>query len=228
MSAGREVPGPSAVVLQHRDDAPGGLLIDVLAASGFRSTVVRVDQGETLPDPGAFTLAVTLGCDGSDDDRADGLATELDWLGQADRAGPPVLGVGFGAQALAVALGGGVQRAPRARYGWLWLSTSIPGWISSGPWLTWQEDVIRLPSRARLLAHDRVGPQAFQAGGHLGLQFHPEITPKILGDWIAAGRAPSLDSQGVLEVTSREYAAASVAAERLLTTYVHSLTKRQR
>lgn len=88
--------------------------------------------------------------------------------------------------------------------------------------------MIRLPSRARLLAHDRVGPQAFQAGGHLGLQFHPEITPKILGDWIAAGRAPSLDSQGVLEVTSREYAAASVAAERLLTTYVHSLTKRQR
>jgi len=228
MSAGREARGPSAVVLQHRDDAPGGLLIDVLAASDFRSTVVRVDRGETLPDPGAFTLAVTLGCERSDGDRADGLARELDWLRQADRAGTAVLGVGFGAQALAVALGGGVQRAPRARYGWLWLSTSIPGWISSGPWLAWQEDVIRLPSRARLLAHDRVGPQAFLAGGHLGLQFHPEITPKILGDWIAAGRAPSLDSQGVLEVTSREYAAASVAAERLLTTYVHSLTKRQR
>jgi GMP synthase (glutamine-hydrolysing) len=228
MSAVREVPGPAAVVLQHRDDAPGGLLIDVLAASGFRSTVVRVDRGETLPDPGAFTLAVTLGCDGSDGDRAGRLATELDWLRQADQAGTAVLGVGFGAQALAVALGGGVQRAPRARYGWLWLSTSSPGWISSGPWLAWQDDVIRLPSRARLLAHDRVGPQAFLAGGHLGLQFHPEITPKILGDWIAAGRAPSLDSQGMLEVTSREYAAASVAAERLLTTYIHSLTNRQR
>ena len=75
-------------------------------------------------------MAVTLGCDGSDDDRAGRLATELDWLRQADRAGTAVLGVGFGAQALAVALGGGVTRAEGC-YGWLWLSTSRPGWISS-------------------------------------------------------------------------------------------------
>ena len=228
MSAGPNARGPSAVVLQHRDDAPGGLLIDVLAASGLRSTIVRVDRGEPLPDPGSFTLAVTLGRDGSADEPAGALSTELDWLRQADRAGTAMLGVGFGAQALAVALGGGVDRAPRARYGWLWVSTSIPRWISSGPWLAWQEDVIRLPAGARLLAHDQVGPQAFIAGGHLGLQFHPEITPKILGDWIAAGRVSSLDSQGMLEVTSREYATASVAAERLLTTYIHSLTERQR
>ena len=228
MSAGPNARGPSAVVLQHRDDAPGGLLIDVLAANGLRSTIVRVDRGEPLPDPGSFTLAVTLGRDGSADEPAGALSTELDWLRQADRAGTAMLGVGFGAQALAVALGGGVDRAPRARYGWLWVSTSIPRWISSGPWLAWQEDVIRLPAGARLLAHDQVGPQAFIASGHLGLQFHPEITPKILGDWIAAGRVSSLDSQGMLEVTSREYATASVAAERLLTTYIHSLTERQR
>jgi len=228
MSAGPNARGPSAVVLQHRDDAPGGLLIDVLAASGLRSTIVRVDRGEPLPDPGSFTLAVTLDRDGSADEQSGALSTELDWLRQADRAGTAMLGVGFGAQALAVALGGGVDRAPRARYGWLWVSTSIPRWISAGPWLAWQEDVIRLPAGARLLAHDRVGPQAFIAGGHLGIQFHPEITPKILGDWIAAGRVSSLDSQGMLEVTSREYASASVAAERLLTTYIHSLTERQR
>ena len=45
------VPGETAVVLQHRDDSPGGLLIDVLAAAGFRSSTVRVDRGEPLPDP---------------------------------------------------------------------------------------------------------------------------------------------------------------------------------
>lgn len=228
MTAGPDARGPSAVVLQHRDDAPGGLLIDVLSASGFRSTVVRVDRGESLPDPGLFTLAVTLGRGRPADEPAGELTTELDWLRQADRAGTAMLGVGFGAQALAIALGGGVDQAPRARYGWLWVSTSMPHWISSGPWLAWQEDVIRLPAGARLLAHDQVGPQAFIAAGHLGLQFHPEITPKILGDWIAAGRFSSLDSQGTLEVTSREYATASVAAERLLTTYIHSLTTGQR
>lgn len=228
MSIGREAPEASAVVLQHRDDAPGGLLIDVLAARGFRSRVVRIDRGEALPDAGTFTLAVTLGCDSAVDERASWVATEIEWLRQADRAGTAVLGVGSGAQALAVALGGGVDRAPRPRYGWLWVSTAAPGWISSGPWLAWQEDVIRLPERARLLAHDAVGPQAFLVGGHLGLQFHPEITPKMLGNWIAAGRVSSLDSQGVLEVTSREYATASVAADRLLTTYIDSLATSRR
>jgi GMP synthase-like glutamine amidotransferase len=199
-------------------------LIDVLGAAGFRSTVVRADRGEALPDPARFTLAVTLGCDGASDAQAVGWDdTELEWLRQADRAGTMVLGVGSGAQALAVALGGGVQRAPRGRHGWVWIRSSMPGWISSGPWLSWQEQVIRLPSEARLLAHDPLGPQAFMTRGHLGVQFHPEVTPKILSDWITAGQVTSLDAQGMLEATSREYATASGAAERLLSTYIHSL-----
>jgi GMP synthase (glutamine-hydrolysing) len=229
MSVASEARNSSAVVLQHRDDAPGGLLIDVLRDAGFRSRTVRVDRGEPLPDPASLSLAVTLGRDGAvDEQSSEWIATELDWLRQADRAGTPVLGVGFGAQVLATALGGGVQRAVRARRGWVWISSSSPGWISRGPWLAWQEDVIRLPPKARLLAHDRIGPQAYLANGHLGLQFHPEITPKILCGWVTAGQAPGLDSQGVLEVTSREYATASAAAHRLLSTYVQSLANRRR
>jgi len=229
MTVASEVPGSSAVVLQHRSDAPGGLLDDVLTAAGFRTVAVRVDRGERLPDPGSFTLAVALGCDRADDERtADWAGTEIDWLRQADRAGTAVLGVGSGANALALALGGGVQRAHRARHGWVWISSSIPGWISTGPWLAWQEHVISLPPRARLLAHDPLGPQAYSVNRHLGVQFHPEVTPKILCDWITAGNARSLDSQGVLEVTSREYATASAAAHRLLSTYIHSLATSQR
>ena len=172
-------------------------MIDVLAAAGFRSSTVRVDRGEPLPDAGSVTLAVTLGCDGAAAERAAGwIETELEWLRQADSAGTAVLGVGFGAQALALALGGGVRRAPRGRHGWVWISSSIPGWISSGPWLAWQDDVIRLPPGARLLAHDPLGPQAYSVSGHLGIQFHPEVTPKILSDWITAGHASCLDTQG--------------------------------
>ena len=52
MGDASEAAGPSAVVLQHRDDAPGGLLIDVLAASRLSLEIVRVDRGEPLPDPG--------------------------------------------------------------------------------------------------------------------------------------------------------------------------------
>jgi len=229
MSHASPAPGSSAVVLQHRDDAPGGLLIDALAAAGFRSSTVRVDRGEPLPDPGPFALAVTLGYDHAEDEQAPGsLDAELDWIREADRAGIAVLGVGSGAQTLALALGGSVDRAPRARHGWVWVSSSLPGWISPGPWLAWQERVITLPPKAQLLAHNPLGPQAYSVARHLGVQFHPEVTPRILCDWVTAGRTASLDTQGVLEVTSREYATASASAHRLLSTYVNSLATRPR
>jgi GMP synthase-like glutamine amidotransferase len=214
---------PTAVVLQHREDAPGGLLMDVLAGQGFSRRTVRVDLGESLPDPAGFRLAITLGSDGLVDGANSGSAAEIDWLRRADRAGTAVLGLGAGAQALAVALGGTVDPAPTARHRWVWVSSDTPGWIASGPWLAWRDAVIRLPPATTLLAHDPLGPQVFAAGGHLGVQFHPEVTPKILADWVTAERGHGLDAQGLLEGTSREFATASAAARRLLSTYIHSL-----
>ncbi len=231
-----ESTGLPALVIQHRGDAPGGRLNDVLAEQGFRATTVRADLGEPLPDPGAFGLVVALGWAGDTDageadaERSDAgtrsfAPATIEWLRAADRAGTAVFGLGSGAQALAVALGGGVDRAARSRHGWVWVSSSTPGWIADGPWLAWRDEVIRLPPRAKLLAHDPRGPQAFGAGRHLGVQFHPEITPEIVGAWVSSESSESLDAQGVLEQTSREFAAASPAAHRLLTTYVHSLAR---
>lgn len=213
-----------ALVLAHRDDAPAGVLIDALVAGGFTPLTVRVDRGEPLPDPEALRLAVALGRESWVADlKRPWVLTEVDWLRRADRAGTPILGIGFGAQALAVALGGGVQPALRPRHGWVWVASANPQSVPSGPWLAWQEEVIRLPPGAQLVAHDRVGPQAFAVGGHLGVQFHPEVTPEIVADWVATGPSNSLDAQGVLEVTSREYATASVAARRLFSTFVSTV-----
>jgi len=64
--------------------------------------------------------------------------------------------------------------------------------------------------------------------GHLGVQFHPEVTPKILGGWIGAGYPSAVDTQGLLEVASRESRSSSAAAHRLLSTYVGSLANRRR
>lgn len=222
MTGEHEPAGRPAAVLQHRADAPAGLLIEVLAEHGFRPHTIRVDLGEPIPDPTAFSLAVTLGPDGV---AANGDAVEIDWLRAADRGGVPVLGLGSGAQALAVALGGGVKRAARSRHGWVWVSSSTPGWIAAGPWLAWRDEVIRLPPRARLLAHDPLGPQAFGTARHLGVQFHPEVTPEIVAGWVRTAHDVTLDAQGILEVTSREFATASVLGRRLLSTYIHSLAR---
>jgi GMP synthase-like glutamine amidotransferase len=215
------VGGSTAVVLQHRSDAPAGLLNDVLAEAGFRPTTVRIDLGQPLPDPADFELAVTLG----DSDGGETAAGELEWLRTADRAGIAVLALGTGAQSLAVALGGRVERSPKSRHAWVWLSNATPGWIARGPWLAWRDEIIRLPSGATLLAHDTLGPQVFGAGRHLGVQFHPEVTPGIVADWVRPARDECLDAQGLLEVTSREFAAGSIAGRRLLSTYIHSVAR---
>lgn len=215
------LPGSPAVVIQHRDDAPGGLLNDVLAEHGFRPRTVRLDLGEPFPDPGGFHLAVTLG----NSSARETAAGEVEWLRRADLAGVAVLALGTGAQALAVALGGGVDAAPKSRHAWVWLSSATPGWIAAGPWLAWQDQVIRLPSRATVLAHDARGPQVFGSGRHLGVQFHPEVTPAIVDGWVRAARTEILDYQGIGEATSRDFAAASVAARRLLSTYIDSLAR---
>jgi GMP synthase-like glutamine amidotransferase len=215
------VSGSTAVVLQHRSDAPAGLLTDVLAEAGFRPRTIRIDLGEPLPDPAGFELAVSLG----ESTAREAAASEIEWLRMADRAGVAVLALGTGAQSLAVALGGEVHRVPKSRQGWVWLWSAMPGWIASGPWLAWRDETIRLPSGAKLLAHDARGPQVFGAGRHLGVQFHPEVTPGIVADWVRSARDESLDAQGLLEVTSREFAAASVAARRLLSTYIHSVAR---
>ena len=38
------------------------------------------------------------------------------------------------------------------------------------------------------LATAASGPQAFAVGPSVGVQFHPEVTPKIVDDWLADGR----------------------------------------
>jgi hypothetical protein len=64
-----------------------------------------------------------------------------------------------------------------------------------------------LPDAARLIADSPAGPQAYLLGRSLGLQFHPEVTPQIMDDWVSAYRH-ELDGEGVdpdelLEETER-------------------------
>jgi GMP synthase-like glutamine amidotransferase len=224
--SGAGMNGGIAFVLQDREDTPGGLVLDVLAERGLRATTVRLDRGEPLPDPGSSSLAFALGSAGAVDDPARGWAdSELEWLRQADRAGTAVLGLGLGAEALAVALGGAVERAPRPQRGWIRVATAVPDLIAPGPWLAWRDDVIRLPARAQLLAHDRVGPQAFRCNGHVGVQFHPAVTPEIVRRWVTATQGTVLDYQGILEATSRDYDAGTAAGRRLLSGFIDSVLR---
>ncbi len=175
---------PRGLVLQQQRDAPPALLDDWGRERGLALDVVRADLEPALPAPQRFHFAVALGSD----ERADDLSVswiprELEWLRCADQAGLPVLGICFGAQALAVALGGAVRTAPVPEIGWVTVQTDAPALVAPGPWFTWHGDLIDLPERAVEIARNAAGVQAFTTGAHLGVQFHPEVTAAVVEAW---------------------------------------------
>ncbi|WP_354699329.1 hypothetical protein DSM112329_05042 [Paraconexibacter sp. AEG42_29] len=218
------------LVLQHQDDAPAGLLGGLLAARfGAGVRTVRVDA-EPLPSGDDRPRAVVvLGADASavDGGSAAWVGTEIAWIRRAAVIGVPVLGVCFGMQVLSAALGGRVHRMPAPQVGWIRTPSIDIQALPSGPWLSWHEDAVLPPPNARVLARDEFCVQAFAAGPHLGVQFHPEVTPAIVDDWIAAdGRdlaARVYDPDELRAQTAEHAPAAAQAALRLFSRWLRSV-----
>jgi GMP synthase-like glutamine amidotransferase len=215
------VTGVEVVVVQHQADAPPALLWGAIAAGGLQATTVDVGRGDALPAAAGPGAVVVLGSDASAVAPAPGwIEDEVAWLREVVAGGRPVLGICFGAQVLARALGGAVRRAPAPQIGWIAVGTTDPARVPDGPWMSWHEDVVEPPREAEVVAADAVGPQAYAHGRHLGLQFHPEVTPAVVEDWIGAydGRELAgevLDVDALRAATARHAAAAADRAARL-------------
>jgi len=108
----------------------------------------------------------------------------LDLLREADRRGIGVLGVCFGAQAMAAAFGGEVRHAGAAELGWRLVETSDRALVPPGPWFMWHSDTFDLPPGATEIARTSLGPQAFVIGPHVCVQFHPEANAGVVASWM--------------------------------------------
>jgi GMP synthase-like glutamine amidotransferase len=141
----------------------------------------------------------------------------------AIEAGVPILGLCFGGQMLARVLGSRLFRSEQAEIGWLPVRTHDPELVSTGPWFQWHFDSFTPPPGAKLIAETDAAPQAFVAGRSLGLQFHPEVTPEIMDDWVRAYphelEGEGVDPQGLLDETRRRAAQARQTTWRLLDSF---------
>ena len=195
--------------------------------------VVDVRTAARLPTPEGYDAAVALGAEESwaTVPRPLWMTRQLAWLDQAWAVAVPILGVCFGAQALATLHGGEVRPLPQPEIGWLQLELGDGAEFPAGPWLSWHEDVIVLPPTARELARSAASPHAFEVSLGLGVQFHPEADTETIRDWVNDATARDLSafvrSPASLIAESVEHAETSrVHAYRLFDHFVHAFVRR--
>jgi GMP synthase-like glutamine amidotransferase len=202
-------------VLEHEPEAPAALYADWAVERGHELDVLHVPALARWPQPGEHDAVVSLGSDCSVHASTEPwIAAELSFLHRAHAHGVPLLGICFGGQALARALGGQVTRSEAGIHAsWLEVATSDPELIPPGPWLRWHEDVFTVPPDAQELARGDVGPLAFALGASVGVQFHPEADAGIVDAWIAGDRERLL-AQGIDEARLRREAARAAPGAR--------------
>ena len=168
-------------------------------------------------DPASWDLVVTLGAPWPRDRIAAWSGDEVAFLRRARDAGVAVLGVCFGAQLLAEALGGGVTALEHGRVGWRTVDPRVAG-IDRGPWFVWNADQVVVPPDVEVLAEGPDGVEAFRAGRCAGVQFHPEMTAALLDRWLAlpGGTPAGLDVPALRAETRRRAPAAAARVPALL------------
>ena len=193
-----------ALVIVPEPGSEPVLVGDRLRQNGFELTEVLLsteqgDTGAALAEPDEFDLVVTMGSTRSvyEASSSGWIADTVDHLRGADAGDVPVLGICFGAQALASALGGSVVRAERPQVGWYPLEAGAGSGLPPGPWMQWHYDRIDPPHDATVLAHDDLCVQAYTVRRSLGVQFHPEVTRAHLAGWIELGGADELARLGI-------------------------------
>lgn len=219
-----------ALILQHEEPTPPGLLFEWLEKQKAQVDINRIDLDEKVPDPRDYDLIASLGSEFSAfDDSIPLVNRETQLIREAAAADVPVLGLCFGGQLMARVLGGKSFRAERSEIGWLKVRTKAPELIEEGPWFQWHFDTFSLPPGARLLADTEVGPQAYMIGRSLGLQFHPEVTPQIMESWVRAYRheldRDGVDPDALLEETNRRAPEVRGRSERLFSHFLTGIAK---
>jgi GMP synthase-like glutamine amidotransferase len=201
------------LVLEHEREVPAALFADWARARGYALRTASVPELAEWPDPRTLDVVVSLGSDRSVPAlREPWIAQEIEFLRRAHDAEVPVLGICFGAQALAKALGGEVSRAAQLALDWTTLETLDGELISPGPWLRWHEDVLTVPPQAREVARAGAVPLAFVQGSSVGVQFHPEVDAELVHAWLEESRSMLRERAIDEEAFRRQVAAAALGA----------------
>lgn len=222
--------------------SPAGLIGDAFASAGCDVSEMVVvprerhhspDVTVTFPEASAYDAVAFFGAIWSVYDTATipWISAEIAYARSLISLGVPVLGICFGGQMLAAAVGGRVERAPVPEIGWLSVASGEPALIDDGPWLSWHLDRFSVPPEVPVVARTALANQAFVHGRSLGLQFHPEVTDTVLETWLGSGGAAQLaelgaDPQALIEQSRTLADGAAARAHGLVRRFLLDVARR--
>lgn len=197
-----------ALFIQHDHVSPPGPVADRLRHHGYETVETLVVPESSFRDPNVsfefpplddYDLLIPLGSPwGAWDDACIGnwLLPEIEWIREAVTSGKPVLGICFGGQLVARAMGGSVAPGPTHEIGWTYIWSDRPDIVSNGPWFQFHYDRWVVPPGAVEIARSPIASQAFIINRTLALQFHPELTAEALDGWLVWGGDKSVEAVG--------------------------------
>lgn len=182
--------------------------IDAIGPASDRFVVADMQAGGHLGAPSDYSGVVVTGSSSSMTSPEPWYPEAIDFLKAAVDADLPTLGVCFGHQMLAVALGGRVEKNPRGReIGTVRVELTDAG--AADPLFaglprvvevqaTHTDAVTELPAGAVLLAsNERCSVQAFAIGSRIRtVQWHPEFSATVIRGYVD-GRAPLIREEGM-------------------------------
>lgn len=184
-----------------------------------------------LPADTAFDGAIVTGSRSSAYDEAEWIPPLCEVIESFVAAEVPLLGVCFGHQALAHALGGTIQAMGEYELGYREVShvDSDPLFADvPDPFLAFQthsDTVTHLPEGATRLAENDRGLQAFRYGSAVGVQFHPEYDAETAREVTRRKDLPDERIEAVLSGITDDAVARAAATKRLFDAFDEAVSQ---
>jgi len=178
-------------ILHETFEGPG-CISDWIKQKHYEVTISRTYLPEAFPGPDQFDCLIIMGGTMStcEEKKYSWLQSEKDFIRKSVESGKIILGICFGAQLIAEALGGKVHKAKEKEIGWFPVKLRkdhLPEELRNLPEnqtvFHWHGDTFDLPDGAMLLASSEATMnQAFIFGEKvMAFQYHYEITGEAIG-----------------------------------------------